>query len=139
MARPRFSGGNTDVIMAVPVPNIIDPPMPCNNRKLISISELGARAQSPEAMVTSILPKIKIFLRPVISAILPIGSKTATEASRNDMETQPMTTVFILNSAAIPGSAILTAAPIKGLMNEVSTTRKRSRLLLLLPVLPTTG
>lgn len=85
MARPRLSGGKADVIMAVPVANIIEPPMPCNNRKPISIPELVARAQSPEAMVIIIFPKIKNFLRPVISAILPIGSNTASEASRNDI------------------------------------------------------
>jgi hypothetical protein len=65
-----------------------------------------------------------------MSAILPTGSSTATEASKKDILTHPILTAFIENSDAIWGKAMLTAAPIKGLMNEVRTIRNSSRFLL---------
>ena len=72
-------------------------------------------------MVKRIIPSINIFLRPYISAILPIGSKKTAEASRYELTTQLREMASIENSALMAGKAILIDDPMKGVRKEVIT------------------
>jgi hypothetical protein len=89
--------------------------------------ESFAIAHNREAMATTIFPRMNTFTRPVISAILPSGTKNTADARRNDMATQLMVTAFISRSLLILGRAIFTEAPKNGAMNELTITSARMK------------
>ena len=76
-----------------------------------------------------ILPVKNICFRPLISASLPIGTRKTAEERRKAMATQLIPTAPIENSLLMAGSAILMAAPRKGLIKEVMMIKMRINLL----------
>jgi hypothetical protein len=107
--------------MATPVPNIIALPMPCNALRAIKSGVDVVIATRKEKIVKEMIPSINIFLRPYISAILPIGSKKTAEASRQELTTQLKEMASIENSALMAGRAILIDDPMNGVRKEVIT------------------
>lgn len=67
-----------------------------------------------------IKPRLKIFLRPTISASLPKGAKKTAADKRNAVATQLSVIAFAENSFPIDGNAILVADPINGVINEAN-------------------
>ena len=111
--------------MAIPVPNIKALPTPCRSLKRISHSPEAERVQSSDPADIMSTPRVNIRFRPAISASLPAGSCKTAEERRKAMATQLMATADRPNSVLIEGSAMLTAAPIKGLKKEMSMTENR--------------
>jgi len=115
--------------MAMPVPNTMALPMPCAARRLISKAPEGERAQRIELAAIIMLPRKNICFLPLISASLPRGTRKTAEESRKAIDTQLIPTAPSEKSALMAGSAILMAAPRKGLIKEVMMIKRRINLL----------
>lgn len=124
-AFPLFSRGKTEVIIAIAVPNIKAPPMPCTIRHRIRSSILGENAQNNEAKVKIAKPRLKILFLPTISANLPNGAKKTAADKRNEVATQLSITALAENSFPIDGNAILVAEPIKGVTKAAKDVTTR--------------
>lgn len=76
-------------------------------------------------MVNSIIPVVKTFFRPTISASFPKGKRNIAEERMKLLITQPRLIAFALRSFPMDGRARLTAEPRKGVRNaaKVATSR----------------
>jgi len=86
-------------------------------------------------MVKIIIPEVKTFFIPCISAILPNGTANIADVNRNAVGIQLSKIASVANSEAIAGSAILTEEPINGVKKEaIVAINKADILLTLLPM-----
>ena len=105
---PRFSAGNTDVMIARPVAKIIAEPIPCNSRIASSISiETESEARMLVTMKIT-MPLTYNFFLPWISASLPAGNNITTELNKNEVGIQLTSMAFACKAEAMVGVATLT-------------------------------
>ncbi len=90
-------------------------------------------AHSSEVSTIITLPRKNTRFLPQISASFPKGTRKTAEERRKAMETQLMPTAPMENSLLMAGSAILMAAPRKGLIKEVMRMENRINPLEVLP------
>jgi hypothetical protein len=121
--------------MASPVTKIIALPIPCKTRNPISARVNGAMADKRDAIVKIIIPEVKTFFIPYISAILPKGTANMADVNKNAVGIQLSKIASAANSEAIAGSAMLTEEPINGVKKEAIVAINRADILLtLLPM-----
>jgi hypothetical protein len=90
----------------------IAPPIPWTNRAAIRKPAEGASADARDATVKIKIPRIKIFLRPRMSASRPNGTiKSAAETMYAEV-IQPSVTASALNCAAMDGRATVMDEPV---------------------------
>ena len=77
-------------------------------------------------IVNTINPKLKIFLRPIISAKRPKGTRNTADERSKPMATQLREIIFPFSSFPISGRAIFTAEPMKGPTKEANDATKRA-------------
>ena len=78
---PRSSFGNTEVIIAMPVPCVMAAPIPWTTRDSTSMKTLVEDAAKTDAPISSSKPAMYTCLRPTMSDSLPIGSSSALTVS----------------------------------------------------------
>ena len=118
IALPLWPSENTEVTMATPVLKIIELPTPCKTLEAISISDEDEIPQKKEKRVKTIIPNVRILLRPYISALRPKGTRNMAPARMYELETQLSKTASIENSRPMAGRAMFTEEPIKGVRKE---------------------
>jgi hypothetical protein len=117
---PLSFAGKTEVRMAMAVPKIIEPPIPCIVLDKINNISLGDKAENKEARLKIMIPMVNIFFLPTMSAILPNGTRKAAATNKKEVATQLKVSAFIPNSIPMVGNAILMDAAIKGIRNADS-------------------
>jgi len=113
-ALPLSPAGNTEVIIAILVPNIMAPAIPWITLKTIIETMFHANIISIADRVNKVRPAVNIFFRPAISASLPKGSRKTADESMKLLIIHPSSMALALNSFPIEGSARFTADPRKG-------------------------
>jgi hypothetical protein len=83
-ARPLSPAGKAEVRMAIDGPKIMAPPTPWSSLKEIREYGEPAIAQKKEDSVYKTNPIEKTCFLPQMSAIFPIGTRTAAAASRKE-------------------------------------------------------
>jgi hypothetical protein len=78
----------------------------------------GAKAHNSEEIVKMINPRLKIFLRPTMSANLPTGARNTAADKRIEVATQLKATALAENCFPIAGNAIFMAEPMNGVRKE---------------------
>ena len=102
---PRSSAGNTDVIIAMPVPCVMAAPTPCTALKAMSISMLCEPAASSAAPAKTAMPARYTVFRPIMSESRPIGRISALTASPSATTTHCAADRSASKCCAIVGSA----------------------------------
>ena len=87
-SRPRSLAGNIAISMATDVLASIAELAPCKARNVISITVELEMAIAIVETVSSIIPKVNIFLIPTMSAILPKGTEKTAMARIKEVTTQ---------------------------------------------------
>ena len=105
MPLPRSSAGNTEVIIAIPVPCVIAAPSPCNAFAPIRATMLPEVAANTAAATKMTRPERNIRLRPTMSDSLPIGSKSALIVKPSAMTTHCTVDRSASKYCAMVGSA----------------------------------
>ncbi len=90
----------------------------------------GERMAKQDAAVKMMIPQVKTFFIPYISAILPKGIANIADAKKNAVVIQVNKMALAANSWAIGGSAMLTEEPIKGTMKDAMVATSRADILL---------
>jgi hypothetical protein len=116
---PLSLTGNTAVMMAMPVPNIIALPSPSTTREAMSISTEVAALHNMEETTIISMPVTNIFFLPIISAIRPNGTTKIAAESKKPVTTQPKRAWSgTAKSELMVGSATFTDDARKGVTKE---------------------
>ncbi len=86
---PLSAGGYAEANSAIPVLKTIDAPIPCSNRKIMSIRKEGDNADKSADIVAITVPIVYAFFLPQISANRPNGSTKIAVANANDCANHP--------------------------------------------------
>jgi hypothetical protein len=119
----------TEVRIATAVPKMRADPAPWAKRRRMTESDEGAKTSRRDERVKIERPMVKIFFRPVMSAILPTGRRKMADARRYAVETQLREMASIENVLPIAGRAMFTAERSKGVMKPARTAMNRATFL----------